>query len=432
MIGGFVIFSAPANGQNPALSTPPVVSDVVDATTLDGKVMCGYQGWFTCRGDGANLGWVHWAKDRLETPRPGNVTVDLWPDLREFESSNRYPSGFSNADGSPAMLYSSFDREAVDHHFRWMNQYGIDGVFLQRFANGLNSKELVRQKDAVLSHVRAGADRYGRTYAIMYDLSGYRPGTKATDSNGDTDTQHTIDDSVRRDWLRIESENDLGHDPRYLHHRGRPVVGIWGVGFSDGRPYSMEYCAGLIRWFADRGCTVVLGVPSYWRDLERDAVDDPTLHALITAGHVVSPWSVGRYQTPAQAERHIDDVWAKDKAWCDSRGLDFLPVVFPGFSWHNLNPESEPRVIPRLRGEFFWKQIVGAKRIGAKMVYVAMFDEVDEATAIFKCRNDPPVGEGVTFIDYEGLPSDYYLRLTGEAGRFIRGERSAEQPRPGR
>jgi hypothetical protein len=56
------------------------------------------------------------------------------------------------------------------------------------------------------------------------------------------------------------------------------------------------------------------------------------------------------------------------------------------------------------------------------MLYVAMFDEVDEGTAIFKCTNDPPTANGAKFVTYEGLPSDHYLRLTGLAGRVIRGD----------
>ena len=56
------------------------------------------------------------------------------------------------------------------------------------------------------------------------------------------------------------------------------------------------------------------------------------------------------------------------------------------------------------------------------MVYVAMFDEVDEGTAIFKCTNDVPVAEGATFVDFEGLPPDYYLRLTAGGARMLRGE----------
>ena len=63
------------------------------------------------------------------------------------------------------------------------------------------------------------------------------------------------------------------------------------------------------------------------------------------------------------------------------------------------------------------------------MIYVAMFDEVDEGTAIFKCTNDPPVGES-PFIGYEGLPSDHYLWLTGEAARMLRGERPLQETLP--
>ena len=55
------------------------------------------------------------------------------------------------------------------------------------------------------------------------------------------------------------------------------------------------------------------------------------------------------------------------------------------------------------------------------MVYQAMFDEVDEGTAIFKCTNDPPVGAS-TFLNYEGLPSDHYLRVVGAATRLLRGD----------
>ena len=55
------------------------------------------------------------------------------------------------------------------------------------------------------------------------------------------------------------------------------------------------------------------------------------------------------------------------------------------------------------------------------MIYQAMFDEMDEGTAIFKCTNTPPVGES-RFVTYEGQPSDHYLWLTGMGGRLLRGE----------
>ena len=49
----------------------------VDTSTLTGKVMTGYQGWFNCEGDGAVLGWTHWARNKSKPFAPGNVTVDL-------------------------------------------------------------------------------------------------------------------------------------------------------------------------------------------------------------------------------------------------------------------------------------------------------------------------------------------------------------------
>jgi hypothetical protein len=96
-------------------------------------------------------------------------------------------------------------------------------------------------------------------------------------------------------------------------------------------------------------------------------------------------------------------------------------VVFPGFSWHNLNPRGALNQIPRLKGQFLWTQFAEAKKAGATMVYQAMFDEVNEGTAIFKCTNEPPVGES-SFVTYEGLPSDFYLKLVGHASRMFRGE----------
>ena len=57
------------------------------------------------------------------------------------------------------------------------------------------------------------------------------------------------------------------------------------------------------------------------------------------------------------------------------------------------------------------------------MLYVAMFDEVNEGTAIFKCSDNPPVSDVAKFINMDGKPSDIYLWLTGEAGKMLRKEK---------
>jgi YD repeat-containing protein len=386
----------------------------VDASTLERKVMCGYQGWFNCEGDGAHLGWTHWARDRGKPLGPGNVTVDLWPDVSELSDEETFSTAFRHADGRVAKVFSSASPETVATHFRWMQEYGIDGIFLQRFANGLDDGLLQRHKDQVLASVRTSAERMGRVYAVMYDLSGLRTGQT---------------DRVRRDWQHLVSVSKITDDSRYLHHRGKPVVAVWGIGFNDGRRYSLQECLELVTALKDAGCTVLIGVPSWWREGVRDAVDDPLLLEIVQRADIVCPWSVGRYRTPDEAIRHAAQVWQSDLVWCQQRHLDYLPVVFPGFSWHNLKG-AELDLIPRRRGDFLWSQVFAAKRAGCQMLYVAMFDEVDEGTAIFKCTGDPPVGPGASFLDYEGLPSDYYLRLVGQAARVMRGERQVTREQP--
>jgi hypothetical protein len=380
----------------------------VDCSTLRGKVMCGYQGWFAAEGDGCGRGWYHW--NGRNGFKPGSCGIDLWPDVSELDADERYATPFKLAGGLNAEVFSSFNAKTVLRHFKWMRDYGIDGVFVQRFAGEVFHPLGLRQFNTVLEHCREGANRFGRSYAVMYDLSGMNAGQMG---------------KVIDDWKLLVGKMQITKDPKYLHHNGKPVVAVWGFGFSDGRKYTLAEGMELVAFLNDDpvfgGCTVMLGVPTYWRTLERDAVADPKLHELILKAGIVSPWMVGRYGTPEQAASFAQKTMAADMAWCREHGKEYLPVVFPGFSWHNKNPRSPLNSIPRLGGKFLWTQYVQAKKAGATMVYQAMFDEVDEGTAIFKCSNDVPVGES-KFATYEGLPSDHYLKLVGAASRMLRGE----------
>jgi hypothetical protein len=115
--------------------------------------------------------------------------------------------------------------------------------------------------------------------------------------------------------------------------------------------------------------------------------------------------------------------------WCKDHGKDYLPVVFRCFRWHNMRLNSALDEIPRLKGRFLWKQFVEAKKAVATMIYQAMFDEMDEGTAIFKCTNDPPIGASRS-LTLEGMPSDHYLWLAGMGGQVIRGQVEAIEEMP--
>lgn len=49
----------------------------------------------------------------------------------------------------------------------------------------------------------------------------------------------------------------------------------------------------------------------------------------------------------------------------------------------------------------------------------SMFDEVDEATAIFKTAHRVPVGKS-KFVSIGDIPSDHYLWLTGKAAEMLK------------
>jgi hypothetical protein len=387
------------------LALLPITRAAVDASTLTGKVMCGYQGWFNAEGDGAERGWVHWTKRRGPLAS-GNAKVDMWPDVSELGADERFATGFTNARGQKAEVFSSFKQATVLRHFEWMREYGIDGAFVQRFVVDIQSPRGLNHNNTVLGHVREGAKRSGRAFVVMYDLSGMGSNRMA---------------QVTNDWRKLRSEMRVTDDTAYLKHRGKPLVAVWGIGFSDNRRYSIAECRALVEFFKRDGCTVMLGVPTYWRELKNDALKDPALHEVIKLADVVSPWTVGRYKTQSEVARHEEKLLRPDVTWCAEAKLDYLPVVFPGFSWHNMHGGALD-YIPRRKGEFLWSQFTAAKRAGAQMIYVAMFDEVDEGTAIFKCTNDVPVDDKSKFVTYEGLPSDFYLKLTGAGGKLLRGE----------
>jgi len=382
----------------------------VDPSTLTGKIMAGYQGWFCADGDAAGMGWYHY-QNRGQF-RPGRCNIDLWPDVSELDEDEKYSTEFKLANGKPAAVFSSDNKKTVLRHFRWMEEYGIDGVFVQRFVGETRAPSHLRHFNTVLASCREGANLHGRCYAVMYDLSGLRAGGTA---------------QCIEDWKLLVDRMRIGRDktdPAYLRHNGRPVVVVWGIGFNDGRRYTLEECDKLIQFLKDDpqygGNTVMVGVPTNWRTLDRDTVSDPALHAILLKADIISPWTVGRYATLEDVESHAQRRWKPDREWCAERRREYLPVVFPGFSWHNMKPIAKLDQIPRQQGKFLWKQFVEARKAGSVMAYVAMFDEMDEGTAIFKCTNDVPTGAS-RFVAFEGLPSDHYLWLTGQGGAMLRG-----------
>lgn len=387
-------------------------------TTYKGLVMAGYQGWFTAEGDGSGRGWHHYQKQgKFE---PGFASVDFWPDVKEYKKT--YQTAFRYADGSAAKVFSPYDESTVDLHFKWMKEHGIDGVYMQRFVSEIKSEKGKNHFNKVLSNALKAAKKYGRAISIMYDLSG----STSADMN-----------FIAQDWEELQTLFKLfdnKENPTYLQYNGRPLLAIWGVGFNDNRKYTIEDIQNLMGNLkgADEKISVLLGVPYYWISLSKDTENSTLLHTLIKSADIIMPWAVGRYNSDTY--KSVAANLPEDIAWCKKNNVGYIPLVFPGFSWGNLkNDKTLYNQIPRAKGDFLWKQIAGAKMAGAEALYVAMFDEIDEGTAIFKTKKegDTPLNGDGKFVGIEtDLSTDYYLWLTGQGAKWFHGNKGYNAKKP--
>lgn len=384
----------------PTLDTPvwPMLDvPVVDNSTLDGKVMFGYQGWFNHPDDGAGLGWVHWGNFY----EPIKSTVDMYPDMREYGQDEKYDAHLTFPDGSMAPVYSSYNRNSVVRHMKWVRDYNLDGVFLQRFISNADNQKGMDHKDTVTMHVMEGCEKYGRVFAIMYDGVANR-----------------VED-MKADWMHLVDDIGVTNSDRYLHHRGLPLVSLWGYSVRD--EATADQLLEMIDFFKNNPepryrASIKLGV--FWNFYSQAAFQDAFKQV-----DVISPWFSGSTD------------YDRGQKWGDDNNVDYIPVVHPGFSWYNLKypePSSTPNREPREGGQFLWDEVNDVIPVNAKSVYIAMFDEIDEGTAMFKlAENDEQIPrEGYWLpLDEDGfdLPSDWYLRTASLATQIVRGYDDLEE-----
>jgi hypothetical protein len=392
--------AAPSATASPAASAVPAASPPGDVV---GKITVGYQGWFACAGDGAPIaGWWHWTQDWGRPPSPSNTGIKCWPDMRDY--THGYQTGYGNlGNGRPATLFSSYDQQTVDTHFQWMKTYGIDTAALQRF-NPTGGEGPTR--DAMAQKVRSAAESKGVKFYLMYDVTGWTG----------------MQSEIKTDWTQKMKAHTAS--PQYATQNGKPVVCIWGFGFNDANhPFTADACLDVINWFKAQGCYVIGGVPREWRTGgagTRTGYTD-VYHAF----DMLSPWMVGAIGTAADSDNAYTTYTVGDEADCAAHGIDYQPCVLPG----------DVSARQRAHGDFMWRQFYNMCRAGVQGIYISMFDEYNEGNQIAKTAESQawtPVDSGFLALDEDGTAcsSDYYLRLTGDGGRMLKGQIALTAVRP--
>ncbi|MGW3133683.1 discoidin domain-containing protein [Streptomyces sp. NPDC001123] len=381
----------------PTASAAGAPGDVV------GKITVGYQGWFACVGDGAPInGWWHWSQDWGRSPSPTNTNIKCWPDMRDY--TNTYQTSYAAlGNGQPAKLFSSYDQQTVNTHFLWMQQNGIDTAALQRF-NPTGGEGPTR--DAMATKVRSAAEAYGRKFYIMYDVSGWT----------------NMQSEIKTDWTNKMSAHTASS--AYAKQNGKPVVCIWGFGFNDpNHPFTPDACLDVVNWFKNQGCYVIGGVPREWRT--GTGGSRPGFLGVYHAFHMLSPWMVGAIGNVTEADNAYTTYTVPDQADCNANGIDYQPCVLPG----DVSGRQ------RAHGDFMWRQFYNMVRAGVQGIYISMFDEYNEGNQIAKTAETQawvPADSGFLALDEDGTAcsADYYLRLTGDGGRMLKGQIALTATRP--
>lgn len=398
--GVIVVLLISCSGKNKAQEIktwPSPTGDVV------GKVAVGYQGWFACIGDGSPINaWWHWTQDWSKQPSPDNSGIKSWPDVRSYK--NTYQTGFANlSNGEPAKLFSSFDDQTVNIQFSWMQQYGIDVAALQRF-NPNGQEGPIR--DAITAKVKTAAETYSRKFYIMYDVSGWT----------------NMQSEIKTDW--VNKMKAYTASSAYAMQNGKPVVCIWGFGFNDdNHPWAASVCLDVIKWFKNQGCYVIGGVPTHWRD----QISDSRSGFIDTykAFDMISPWMIGRIGNVNDVDNFYNQVNMPDLAYCKANNIDYQPCVIPG----DLQERQ------RAHGDFMWHQFYSMVRLGCQGIYVSMFDEYNEGNQIAPTAENVsaiPTGTSFLALDEDGVAcsADYYMRLTGDGGKMLKGQTALTSIRP--
>ncbi|GFP60360.1 hypothetical protein TASIC1_0017012200 [Trichoderma asperellum] len=333
----------------------------IDVSTLKGKWLYGYQGWFRKPASGVNN---HWSPNG-GTPGPGNVEVDFLPDVSQYPTNCLFSSTLTAPNGQPVQF---------------------DGSFI-----------------TILNQVEAAAVKYGRGFIVEYDASG------GNSSAGSVANEILADyNSVVKSYTSSSA---------YIHQNGKPAVMVFGVGFPT-VAISVSDGANIATQLKNAGAYVGLGVPSTFGS---DVRGNTGFASAYKAANLISPWTVGSYSEGGYMAGYHTTTQIPDSQTLQSLGIDHAPLVWPGTSAYHLNGVTNPSAFdyfPRYNGSFYSMQADAVTSLAIKPLFVfnAMFDEMNEGTGNLPSlkTNQLPVNDKFVGYDNTFANTSFYLALGGQ------------------
>ncbi|KAH8812829.1 hypothetical protein F5884DRAFT_786503 [Xylogone sp. PMI_703] len=392
LIPSSLLLLAAAVAALPQEGTQARAASAVDTSTLKGKWLYGYQGWFRKPAAGVNN---HWSPNG-GTPGPGNVEIDFFPDTSQYPANCLFDTGFTLPGGATAKLYDNTCDGVVDLHFKLMQQAGVDGVLVQRFLSAIGDSSFI----TVLNQVRTAAEKYGLGFVVEYDVSGANSASTSAANTVVSDYNNII-----KPYTSSKS---------YIHQNGKPVVMIYGVGYTANKLSSTD-ATNLINNMKSAGAYVGIGTPTQWAGL---VTSNSAWAPALKAANLISPWTVGAYSNGGYRSGYFT-TQQSDVQLVKSFGIDYAPVIWPGTSAYHLNGVTNPSAFdyfPRFNGSFYTTQANSVMSLDPMFIFTAMFDEVNEGTGSYPVLkvNQLPTNEKFVGIDNDFSDTNHYLELGGQ------------------
>ena len=282
----------------------------------------------------------------------------MFPAIEQYPQECLFTTNFILPDQSHAKLFESNCTGVVDTHFRWMQENSIDGILVQRFYGDIQDASFLQ----LLGQIRTAAEKYGRSFAVEYDLSQIS----------------SADFSTVIPQLLADYANNIAPlmtSSAYLHHEGRPVLELWGFGIDKAKLRAAD-CATIFHAMrsANPNPYVILGVQWDWAN---DRTQNSDFYNVYLQADVIQPWAIGPYNDPSSYEGFYHRTSISDKALTDQLGVKYAPSITPGGSDRNRNGGGP--LGNRYNGTFYEAQLKHMLDLKPFFVFGAMFDEFPES-----------------------------------------------------